>query len=69
MLNLNFPANILNSRICVFLPPEAVQFTKFHLEKNAGVFHQGCEHEYNTANDPGFHSSQSFCLKSRSPCM
>ena len=63
MLNLNFPANILNSRIGVFLPPEAVQFTKFHLEKDAGVFHQGREYEYNTANDPGLHSSQSFCLK------
>ena len=39
MLNLNFPVNILNSRIGVFLPPEAVQFTKFHLKKDAGVFH------------------------------
>ena len=44
------------------LAPEAVELPELHLEEDAGVLHQGCEHEYDAANHPGFHRSQTLGL-------
>ena len=46
----------------VLLPPEAVELPELHLEEDAGVLHEGGEHEHDAADHPGLHRGQSLGL-------
>ena len=48
--------------IGVLLPPEAVELPELHLEEDASVLHQGCEHEHDATNHPGLHRGQTLGL-------
>ena len=47
----------------VLLPPEAVELPELHLEEDAGVLHEGGEHEHDAADHPGLHRGQSLGLE------
>ena len=46
----------------VLLPPEAVELPELHLEEDAGVLHQGGEHEHDTPDNPGLHGREALSL-------
>ena len=46
----------------VLLPPEAVELPELHLEEDAGVLHQGGEHEHDATDHPGLHRCEALSL-------